>query len=425
MKLHPEDPRLTAYVLGELGPEEAAAVERAAAADPALQAEIRETQAIQQLLAGRLALPAEKLLPRQRENIRRAARDADRAAKVVPFASLRDALQPWLIPAAAAAVLALATFILIRMPADKPNPEAKSPPAPGPAPTAVAGLPAPAPAGSTTRAAAPPLVIPAPEPDLPALVRRGSVAAADFPTLDLPVHPGKSNLELISKSIRNDGQLPPRDAVRLEGILNGFSYRLNGVAAIARSAANGWHPDNRGSGMSSHLATLSTEMIACPWKPSATLLLISLRGNVQNDCEVKIAFHANPENVFRYRLLGFAPAEGKTAARFPTKLAANSTATLAIEIEPSNPASNLGSLEWSTDDKTAPPISLIHRSDAEPSDDARFAALVCTYGQWLAGEQAGIIDADIVAALAREIAAATLPADRADFLNLIDKSLHL
>jgi hypothetical protein len=35
-----------------------------------------------------------------------------------------------------------------------------------------------------------------------------------------------------------------------------------------------------------------------------------------------------------------------------------------------------------------------------------------------------VIDAEIVAALAREIASTTLAADRADFLTLIDRSLH-
>ena len=177
--------------------------------------------------------------------------------------------------------------------------------------------------------------------------------------------------------------------------------------------------------MSAHVATLSTEMIACPWKPSATLLFISLRGNARSACDVGISYHANPDGVARYRLLGFVPAEGPTADRLPAKLAVNATTTLAIEIESSKPGGDLGRLEWSTDKQPAPSIALVHKRDAEPSDDARFAALVCTYAQWLAGEQAGIINTDILTALAREITSPTLPADRAEFLELIDKSLHL
>ena len=57
-------------------------------------------------------------------------------------------------------------------------------------------------------------------------------------------------------------------------------------------------------------------------------------------------------------------------------------------------------------------------------EDARFAALVCSYAQWLAGDQPGFIDAELVAALARETASATLPEDRAKFLMLVDRSLR-
>ena len=67
MQLQPEDPRLTAYVLGELGPEDTAAVELAVAADPALQAKVAEMKDIQRILTNRLVQPTDKLLPRQRE----------------------------------------------------------------------------------------------------------------------------------------------------------------------------------------------------------------------------------------------------------------------------------------------------------------------------------------------------------------------
>ena len=392
---------LTAYALGELSAAEAATVERAVAENPALQATIQETRAIQQFLTARLTPPADKLLPHQRENIRRSARAANRNGKIV---SMRPR---WLIPAAAAAVLALAAFIVTRTPRGEPTPVAVQ-------------LPPPV---SIAPAITPPT--PTPPPILPPAVPHGSVAVTDSPTLELPILTGKPDLASISKSIRSDQQLPPRSTVRLEEILNAFPLRLNGIAAISRSAANNWHPDNRASGMSAHVATLSTEMIACPWKPSATLLFISLRGNPRNACDVRMVYHANPDGVARYRILGFTPADGPLAASLPTKLAVDATTTLALEIESSKPGGDLGSLAWTTDDQPAPSISLIHKRDAEPSDDARFAALVCTYAQWLAGEQSEIITPAMVSALARETASATLPADRAEFLRLIENSLHL
>lgn len=412
MKLHLEDPRLTAYVLGELSADDAAAVERAVAEDPALQLEIEQMRGIQRMLTERLALPAGRLLPQQRDTIHRTAREVERSGKINPLAGLPEVLKAMFIPTCAAAVLALTTYILLRMPPEERKSVAtkhtenitspvKTPPPP------------------------PEVKTPAPVPVILPSVRQGSLAAVDFPTLDLPIQSGKSNLESISNSIRNDHQLPPRNSVRLEEILNGFPLRLNGTAAIARSATNTWHPDNRDSGMSAHVATLSTELIACPWKPSATLLLISLKGNALTDSDAKLSFHANPETVSHYRFLGFTPAEGRGVENLPSNLPAKYSVTLAIEIESSKPGSILGSLEWSTNGKPAPSISLSHKSDAEPSDDARFAALVCAYAQWLAGEQADVIDSDIVSALAREIASTTLPTERADFLSLIDKTLHL
>lgn len=319
--------------------------------------------------------------------------------------------QAWLIPAAAAAVLALATFILMRMPGEsKSNAAAK--------PTPASKLPSTPTANTATEK-------PTPEPKILASARRIPLSPKEFPSLELPVSSDKSNLDAVSKSILANNKLPPRESVRLEEILNNFPLRLSGTASIARSAANPWHPDSRESGMSTHTATLSTELITCPWKPSSTLLLVSVRTSTLKDGDLNISFHANPETVFRYRLLGSTTPDGTISGKLPTKLAAGSFVNLAIEIEPSGTAGNLGSLEWSADGVKAPSIILTHNKDAEPSDDARFGALVCTFSQWLAGDQLGLIDVEVVAALARESASADLPKERAELIILIDKSLHL
>jgi len=424
MKLKPEDPRLTAYVLGELGPDEAAAVERAVATDPALLAEIMEIRKLQELLTTGLGHLSEKLKPQQRTEILRQSRLSVTNQILFSLSSFSERMKSWVIPASAAAVLTLATLILMRMPsaddAKKPQARVETPPAPKPDLS-----PSPGPADTGARPQNPPAV--SVDPSLPALVQRGSVNAAEYPLLDLPVQTGNSSYGWISKSILEDHKLPPHNTVRLEEILNHFPLRLNGTAAIARNAAESWHPDQRGSGMSAGTATLTTEMVACPWKPSSTLLFITLRGggNQAKECQVKLTYQVNSKNVARYRLLGFSPTEGSSPGTMPSTLAANSAITLAIEIEPSNSDGNLGSLIWSTNGKAAPEISLIRKADTEPSDDARFAALVCTYSQWLAGEQAGLIDDAILSALARETASSTLAPERAEFLSLIDRSLHL
>ncbi len=423
MQLHHEDPHLTAYVLGELTPEQAAAIELAAASDPALRAEIDRTRHQKGFLVQRLAMPAVKLLPSQYEKVRHAARKTSGSGLLTSFTSLKRTLHPWIIPTAAAAVLSLATLILIRMSVITAKSVVKADPPAASKTLENLRSPSHGPAHPTSQAdRVEPIKT---QNKLPSLVRRESISAADFPTLELPVKSGKASMDSISKAISIDNKRPSPSTVHLEEILNSFRFRLSGTTAIARGAVGNWHPDTRDSGVTEQVATLSTEMIACPWKPSSVLLLVSIRGNTRRDCNVQISYQAETSNVSRYRLLGYAQAEGNTTDSLPNSLPASTTTVLALEIEPLKPGVPLGSLVWSADGKPAPSISLTHKSETEPSDDARFAALVCTYAQWLAEEQIGVIDADIVAALARENATTSLPADRSDFLNLIDRSLNL
>jgi von Willebrand factor len=285
-------------------------------------------------------------------------------------------------------------------------------------------MPAPGPPSSVPAPMVPKADPPAPS-SLPTLLPRGYQIAADQPSLELPVETGKSSLDWIRAAIREKREMPERNAVRLEEILNSFTFRLNGLTGIARLPASSWHPDTRSIGATSHAATVSTETMPCPWRPSATLVLITLRGNANSDCEIKAVFHAKTEHVRRFKLLGFSPVEGRKLGPLPSILPAMASTTLAVEVEPSTSSNNLGAIEWSVNQQKAPSIQINRHSDVEPSDDARFAALVCTYAQWLSGEAIGLVDAELVAALARENAAETLTPDRMDLLNLIDQSLDL
>ena len=88
MNLHPDDPRLSAWVLGELPADEAAEVARAVAADPALQAAAGELRGVCDFLDGTFAAPV--LRPEQREAVRRAGR-----ATVVQFTVPKKKVQHW------------------------------------------------------------------------------------------------------------------------------------------------------------------------------------------------------------------------------------------------------------------------------------------------------------------------------------------
>jgi hypothetical protein len=400
MSHDPEDTRLTAHLLGELDAGETEAMEKALAIDPELRLEAKAIRDVHDLLKGIPDPADETLLPAQRENIRRAAAHRATPASIATF-------QRWFIPAAAAAVLAICTFTFIHM-SGKMNPDVVAKP-PAAEKSVAATIPSPPPADLT-------------RPD----VRSAPLSPADSPSLPLPVLAARGNLEAVSNTILTAGTLPDPASVRPEEILNNFPLRLTGTAAIARGDASAWHPDNRQAGMTRHVATLGTELIPCPWKPSATLLIISLRANARTDSRVSLTYHPNPKTVLRYRLLGFQPtAAAPAAAHLPDRLPAGSFVNLTIQIEPNSAATtDLGSLEWSADGSSAPPVSLVQRQDAEPSDDARFAALVCLWSQWLAGARSGMIDTETVAALAREISSTTLATERMDFLTLVSKSLQ-
>ncbi|MEI8036776.1 MAG: hypothetical protein WCJ14_00150 [Verrucomicrobiota bacterium] len=397
MPQHPDDPRLTAYLLGELSADEAAAIAEALATDPVLRAELEELTQLQRDLTAALAPVPRALRPAQRAAVRHAAR--------------QRSWQPWLMPLAAALTLAALIF---SNPASHWQNSRASHPAAKPESTEPPQEPA------TKATAAQPLARAA-IPATPA----AALAAAGSPTLELPVQAGRAGLAQIRAAIRTAHHLPARDSVRLEEILNNFPLTPRGLTAVARNPANPWHPDDRGTGATSHAATLATETLACPWKPSASLVLVTLRGNPFSDCQIQAVFRPNPANILRCRLLGFAPVAGQTQRPQARQLAAKTSTSLVLEVEPSTAAGDLGAIEWSVNGEPAATVAIARHGDTEPSDDARFAALVCTFAQWLAGESPALIDSDLLAALARESATTTLPADRADLLELIDQAFQL
>ena len=449
MNLHPDDPRLTAYLLGELSADESAAVARAAAADPAIGLALRELQSVQRLLTNTLAPTDASLLPHQRASVLRTARQADLADRPVELASQRRSWKTFLVPLAAAAVVALAAVLLNNTPAPDSGKLVKNPPPPTPEnwdqiPLEIALLPAPGPLDASTTAkpaaqatgtAAQTLADQAaardtalaktgdtflqkvaqrlqqspvpPASALPQLTLRGSVPVVTTPDLPLPIHSGRASLSWITHAIRTNARLPAPNAVRVEEILNEFNLRPVGAAAISQGVS------------------VATESLPCPWKPSATLLLITFRGAVDSSREISATFHANPSAVSLYRLLGFAPVAGIKPGPLPTRLPAKATTTLAIEIEPSVIHPELGTIDWSIDGKPAAPIQVTRHSGDEPSDDARFGALLCTFGQWLAHDQPDLVDSDLLAALARESSSPTLASDRSALIELVGQALKL
>lgn len=455
MNLTPDDPRLTAYLLGELSGEERKQVEHAVASDPALRMTLAELEQIQKRLVNALSPTPDRLLPRQREAVLNAARHADALAlqpsRAVPLPVRKAGTTPWKALFGAAAAAAAVIGVYVALLPEKPQ-GAMQHPHPEPArpnsdllPLEVALLPAPGPTHPTTglqdtaravggaqdlnrcfelrqqalrnegdlflRKVAESLAqSPVPQPsNLPTLVPRSCVNPADQPTMRLPVHAGRSSLGWVVDSIRNRHQLPSPQTVRIEEMLHAFDLRPTGITAVS-------------SGVS-----LAVEPLVCPWKPSAVLALVALRCGTETPRQVLASYQAHPGQVSRYRLLGFSALEGIESQDkdLPTRMPGRSGVCLAIEIEPTSTDGALGEVSWSVDGTSAPSVSISRPGDTEPTDDARFAALVCTFGQWLAKDPNTHIDAEIVAALNRENTSDHLPADRSDFIHLVSEAIHL
>jgi len=370
MKLHQEDPRLTAYILGELSPEEALAVEHAVAGEPALQLVLAEAEKAQTQLCELLGGATDGLLPRQRDNIRRAAKEAARKGKIEHLRSHRQARKIWLVPLAAAAVIAAGIFILTKIPATNSG------------------------GGKGVSGNNVPVAPPAAAP-----------GGGNQDGTQLPLRAGKESMAKVSNAVRVAGRKPLPNEVSVPELLNAFPLKANGSVALKSGCK------------------LGAEIIPCPWKPSGSLILVEVQGARDGARDLAVSYRADGDSVIAHRLIGYPPVSGKTVSPDFSRMNPNATMLLMIDVDAKSP--KLGELVWSVDGEAAPAIPLVRDPEKEPSDDVRFAALVCGFGLWLRGEDTASIDESMILGLAREVAADGLVADRYDFLNLVDQAMKL
>ncbi|HEY8990959.1 MAG TPA: hypothetical protein VIM46_03205 [Luteolibacter sp.] len=292
---------------------------------------------------------------------------------------------------------------------DSRKPSAPAAETPAPAPVAVAEpsattppvdvpvVPPPAPIAPPE----PPAPVEPPPPPFPRAGRR--FAVADAPDLPLPVVCRRGKLDVYTRLVHEtEGRLSP-DAIRPEELLNAFDLRPAGAAAIAKGTS------------------LAVETLACPWKPSAVLLLARVENLGDTPHEVGATLHLEGAAISRYRLIG-SPA-GEPADPLPTNLPPKSGISLLIELEPRATGTAMGEIRWSVDGSPVAPIALVRSPAAEPGNDARFAALLGAFSLWLANDQPEVIDDAVVAGLARECTDEELPDDRKQALVLIARAL--
>jgi hypothetical protein len=378
MKVTPDDPRLSAYLLGELSPEEAAVIKRAAAADPAIKMSLSELEKTFRFLGSVLGRAGnEMLLPAQREAIRQAGRDADSLGKVVELASAKRSWRPWLAGLGAAAAVAFAALLMSRVEPNKSGEVVDS----GMVTDEIALLPMPGPSageGSTNVGSRG-----GPEEEQARslesrpggflsdvarhLDRRSLPEKENLPmtgaqsgfTSDsqarLPVVVGTSSLRWVTGWIREKQQLPPRNAVRVEELINN--------AALP-------------SGVQFEGLSLSIESMRCPWNSESMLVGVQIKAGPADARDLKVVYESERAR----RLLGsFVVRENRD---LPSLLPANRRTLVVLEVMDS--ASELGAVRISLG-------AVSSKFDVPGVQDGvtsgmRHASLLAGFGMWLRGE---------------------------------------
>ena len=220
-----DDPKLTAYALDELDEAERAAILEEVAASPEVRREVQETQTMARLLRREFAAEAEQL--RLRENT-----DATKAPLSANLSDIRD--DPWFWtrarPLAIAAVFAVFAVIGLAIFGSNKLREKEI---------------AQADQRSTT------------------IPPRSRAVEAEVEDAQNPI----ASYTIVQRFI-NDGLLPPKDSVRIEEMINYFTYNYPRPK-----------PDE--------LFSIDVEVAGCPWADSHRLVRIGFRGREIADPAVK------------------------------------------------------------------------------------------------------------------------------------------
>jgi len=363
MNLHSDDPRLSAWVLGELPADEAADVAAAVAADPALQAAADELRGVSNFLGDTFAAPA--LRPDQREAVRRAGR-----VNVVEFPVRKKKAQHWPALLATAAAIALGGFLFSRIETGsdhevvrRPEPAPVTPPTIRPTigngETAANSRHVHSVEGAPDTALADFSNVKLPEAaKMPAVAPQHGTA-----DLDLPLVVGRSSYDWVRGWIQQKNQLPPKETVRIEELANAFPL-----------------PPGEETESFAGLRVACVSM-ASLWSGPGRLVGVQIANESDKARRVSWAFRPAPgSRDGGVRVLASTGGD----ASVPSTLPAGHRTLVLIEL--SSAAGDAGDLVVSADGRT-------RRIPAVETKDPglKQAALVAAFGIWLRGE--GIDDA--------------------------------
>jgi hypothetical protein len=303
-KLTENDPRLTAYALGELPRNEAEEIARYldAPLNGPLKREVNKIDALSVMLTqtlneGNAETTNFKLSPSQRDAIFRSAKAP--MAKDVSSAHQSAWLRPVIVTLALAAVVTISFMVLYNVESEKETLTEKSfdeltedilsaPIQPSEAGWEDAasvvsseGIELP----SHDRGSAG-VSVGSDSEHLIKLVENEWVSRSDKAVTRIPLVCGKASWNWVKSSILEDGLLPDKNAIRVEEILNAFSYE-------------------EPSDLVQRLTTSGVELVTCPWDAECMIAVILVKNTHSDSIEIESSVTFS-ESVEQYRLVGYA-----------------------------------------------------------------------------------------------------------------------
>ena len=413
-----DDPKLTAYALNEVDAAERATIARAIAESPEAQHFVAATQKLARALRSQYGCEVENEV---------IAREKFIAIYNDPFWSKVGPL------AIAAALAVLAVIAAVALGTNKlrtvagltgspANDVASARPATNQSPPVEAEEEAQSNQTPTHEADAGPYAYTGERPFVSALSR---------PRCSLPLLVSSASYLDVRRSI-NAGTLPSKDAVRIEGMINYFSYEYPQPA--------GHEP-----------FSINVEIVTCPWEPAHRLVRIGIRGSqattVTEDSRIEIQF--NPRRVASYRLVGYdrQPSGGQNVNE--GKIGAGYTLTAFYETVPARQSRTTGNTVTQTvaeqPEEALLSANLQFRTRAneavrfvesvvkdngstfnEAPQDLKFAAAVAEFGMILRdSEYKGTGTLQQVLEWAQEGKGADVNGYRTDFIDLVRKAQAL
>jgi hypothetical protein len=259
--MRPDDPKLTAYALGELPKDERRLIERELATSPELQAHVSTTQQLAEQLEREFRLDLDQQ-ERPRANI-----------LPMPYGRVFWSGQAWPVFAIAAAVIAAVSVVTVLFWRSNPLSSSRS----------VAGQ-------SATQQASDVMVEYGPSEDTAAAQEetgakeRAFTRASVNPVSIFPMQLGSGSFAEVRKAIE-EGRRPAKSGVRIEELINHFSYTYAEPAPT-------------------ELAAIELDAASCPWRDGHKLARIGI--NARNaDAARVVEVRFNGSAVESYRLLGY------------------------------------------------------------------------------------------------------------------------